>query len=826
MPHLLDDDDDAWSYSFPPSTESLPLPQDTSLGLGANSKPLPVVTPDSKLRQDDSKPIPHVNGSAQTYGSQVETLRKGDVEDAQSQASSASSGNGLSAAELRKNRLLALAPISRTSSRSSASLQSPFLVKASPANPLTTKQDASSIISKDNLASGFEATLSTNNSARSSLLHNKSYSTSTNDTVTETDAQTGPNSPKIIAYRKSKGRSISESYPESPSTPKGHDYNLYTDETFRDTPYYYATMKRNTEFHQLFRTLDLTDRLLDDFSCALSREILLQGRIYVSEHYLCFNSNLLGWVTNLVIKFEDIVKLERKSTAGLFPNGISIETKDSKHNFASFLSRDVTYDFMTSIWSKSRGEHIETLGVTQEELVQQKREKQQEDILNQTPKIESYIMSIDGDDGDDENEDVSDGELRDGSKDSLRAVEEVSTKLLKFKPESKYKNLGPDIHTPTDASDAFTKEPNEVELCNEIIDAPLGIVFDILFGSSNTSFHRKFLETHDGSEISEYDEFLPMQEDPTKLERTYTYRRALGYSIGPKSTKCEVSEVIEHQNFTDYITLLTSTATPDVPLGQSFSVKTRYVLTWAEEGKTNLVLSFFISWTGRSWIKGVIEKQSLAGQTAVAKDLIKELKNEITASTYYVDGPTLIKQVEPIPKVSSESTITPPKKVQEKPVTVKHDKDWINSNRITFYIIGYFFISILGLLLISQLRILRVLKETNELTKSQVVLNNHLIQTLAKSSVNYDDNEDQFWEWVFKKYGKKMSRIEKIQFLSYQLNKLSLEEPKTGRKKIVHEPATKKAGDTFGDIKQKVEGLNYQGSLYVEEIRDMIVDLI
>jgi hypothetical protein len=39
--------------------------------------------------------------------------------------------------------------------------------------------------------------------------------------------------------------------------------------------------------------------LIEDYSCALSKEILVQGRMYVSEHYICFNSNIFGWVTNV-----------------------------------------------------------------------------------------------------------------------------------------------------------------------------------------------------------------------------------------------------------------------------------------------------------------------------------------------------------------------------------------------------------------------------------------------------------------------------------------------------------------------------------------------
>jgi hypothetical protein len=38
-----------------------------------------------------------------------------------------------------------------------------------------------------------------------------------------------------------------------------------------------------------------------DYKCALQKEILLQGHIYVSEHHVCFKSNIFGWVTNVTI---------------------------------------------------------------------------------------------------------------------------------------------------------------------------------------------------------------------------------------------------------------------------------------------------------------------------------------------------------------------------------------------------------------------------------------------------------------------------------------------------------------------------------------------
>lgn len=62
---------------------------------------------------------------------------------------------------------------------------------------------------------------------------------------------------------------------------------------------YVANAKRNQDFHALFRSVPEEDNLIEDFGCALQKEILLQGRIYISESYLCFNANIFGWVTNV-----------------------------------------------------------------------------------------------------------------------------------------------------------------------------------------------------------------------------------------------------------------------------------------------------------------------------------------------------------------------------------------------------------------------------------------------------------------------------------------------------------------------------------------------
>ncbi|KAF9972978.1 hypothetical protein BGZ65_009512, partial [Modicella reniformis] len=117
----------------------------------------------------------------------------------------------------------------------------------------------------------------------------------------------------------------------------------------------YANEKRFQDFHSLFRSVPDKEKLIEDYGCALQKEILVQGRLYISEKHVCFNANIFGWVTNLVIAFSEITAIEKRMTAFVIPNAISIVTTTNTkgHFFASFLSRDAAHDLLMAAWRKS-----------------------------------------------------------------------------------------------------------------------------------------------------------------------------------------------------------------------------------------------------------------------------------------------------------------------------------------------------------------------------------------------------------------------------------------------------------------------------------------
>ncbi|XP_051999756.1 protein Aster-A-like isoform X1 [Xyrauchen texanus] len=111
--------------------------------------------------------------------------------------------------------------------------------------------------------------------------------------------------------------------------------------------------QRNEDFRKLFKKLPDSERLIVDYSCALQKDILLQGRLYLSENWLCFYSNIFRWETTITILLKDVTSLTKEKTAKLIPNAIQISTEHEKHFFTSFGARDRSYMMIFRLWQNA-----------------------------------------------------------------------------------------------------------------------------------------------------------------------------------------------------------------------------------------------------------------------------------------------------------------------------------------------------------------------------------------------------------------------------------------------------------------------------------------
>ncbi|XP_035991433.1 protein Aster-A isoform X2 [Fundulus heteroclitus] len=111
--------------------------------------------------------------------------------------------------------------------------------------------------------------------------------------------------------------------------------------------------QRNEDFRKIFKKLPDTERLIVDYSCALQKDILLQGRLYLSENWLCFYSNIFRWETTITIQLKDVTSMTKEKTAKLIPNAIQISTENEKHFFTSFGARERSFMMIFRLWQNA-----------------------------------------------------------------------------------------------------------------------------------------------------------------------------------------------------------------------------------------------------------------------------------------------------------------------------------------------------------------------------------------------------------------------------------------------------------------------------------------
>ena len=391
----------------------------------------------------------------------------------------------------------------------------------------------------------------------------------------------------------------------------------------RLTGFAVASKKRNRDFHQLFRSVPEDDYLIEDYSCALQREIILAGRIYVSEGHICFSSNILGWVTTLVISFDEIVAIEKESTAMVFPNAIAIQTLHARHTFRSLLSRESTYDLMVNIWKINHPALKSSVNGTRvDQGTGDKTEKAGEESEGGSEE-EDEIYDED-EDGDNADSFFEPGDASVNGSDKSLPLKGLSRQASGNLPvngtapatsntnndprggKSSTENAdgdfpGPATHGPTTYTDPAGQYDKVIK--DEIIPAPLGKVYSYVFGPASTNFMPKFLVDNQKSGELQFDIESGGLTNESRT-RQYSYIKPLNGSIGPKQTKCISTETLDFLDLEKAVLVTLSTQTPDVPSGNVFCTKTKYLFTWAANNQTRFLMTCTIEWSGKSWLKG------------------------------------------------------------------------------------------------------------------------------------------------------------------------------------------------------------------------------
>ncbi|KAI8919130.1 hypothetical protein DFJ77DRAFT_420633, partial [Powellomyces hirtus] len=342
-----------------------------------------------------------------------------------------------------------------------------------------------------------------------------------------------------------------------------------------------ALERDNAEFHRIFPTISSEEKLVDDYACAWNREgLLIQGRMWISQHRVCFK----GWTpnSNLCMPFEEIISLEKKTIALVFSNSLEIETSSAKYFFASFFNRDQTFHTLKKLWD-ARIQPCSCAGLGT---------------------WDSPTVKITGANGEDGEETVF--------------PTPPATPVLQRKANS----------TPA-RCDCEEDRKRMRTVLDTTYPAPIEQVWDMWFTAGKQrdgGWYPYFLINN--RKIREYAApgFSPsLSEMKEGYHRTLNYVMPLSGPIGPKQTRCKVSEEILSVT-SDSICLNIKADTPDVPSGNAFHVITRICLLHAPPSHTRAIVTTEIVFTKSSWIRAAIERATPEAQAKFYKELDETLK--------------------------------------------------------------------------------------------------------------------------------------------------------------------------------------------------------
>ncbi|BGP60618.1 hypothetical protein NBRC10512_007765 [Rhodotorula toruloides] len=448
----------------------------------------------------------------------------------------------------------------------------------------------------------------------------------------------------------------------------------------------------NEKFHSLFKEIPDDEELIEDYRCALQRDILVQGRLFVSEHFLSFRANILGWETSLQIPWSEIISIEKRFTAKIVPNAIEVRTLHATHTFASFLSRDAAYALLVAVWRHVHPEADEYRAKARAER-QEERKRRRAFTVSSLRSAKSapnpagmadHDSDTDNDDGHDEDskseisfEDEHGHKkrhrfkLRSGlaalgfniGRDRSASVSAGSasastsagpTEAEKIKAQAQAASAGVDTHAPTE----YTGPEYKNEALDTILPTSPDKAFKLFF--LDADFLRNFMTEKENLRDVEIGEWQALAEGDLK-KREMTYVKPLNAPVGPKQTHCAITDTNEKLDEDSYFSNLTVTKTPDVPSGNDFSTVTRSVFTWAEGGCCRVRVTTEVEWTKvNRFLRGVIERGAVDGQKSYHRDLETMVRDYIAAhpDEYGVAGgaPSAAESKSAAPEVKATDT--------------------------------------------------------------------------------------------------------------------------------------------------------------------------
>ncbi|XP_028290692.1 protein Aster-C isoform X1 [Gouania willdenowi] len=432
---------------------------------------------------------------------------------------------------------------------------------------------------------------------------------------------------------------------------------------------------RLEEFRKLFKEVSVSERLLVDYPCALQRDILLQGRLYLSENWICFYSNVFRG-TKIMLILKDIRSMTREKTARLIPNAIQICTSTERYFFTSFSAREKSYQGVFRLWQNTllnkpltslevchmvRQHYGYDLGLSHEEMEslqileanmqtsQTARTGSDDNLVRlerpptlRLPGMENAPMETSTPQGEDLPYLRGSPILDDSRNIAFQRRSSPVPLMERFSTErtSKQSSNSLDFNAnENDASDHSGSESDDEEekvgqsqetsgrlYLNKVFRMSASKMFELLF--TDSSFIRRFMNVRKMTNVG----FDAWQKDASgNMKRSLSYTITISNPlVGKFSTATEYQTLYKESKENQYYVVESEVYTHDVPYHDYFYTQNRYYIISNSKRKCRLKVYTDVKYKKQPWglVKSFITKNSWSGIEDNFKQLEAELMEE------------------------------------------------------------------------------------------------------------------------------------------------------------------------------------------------------
>lgn len=403
----------------------------------------------------------------------------------------------------------------------------------------------------------------------------------------------------------------------------------------------------------------------------MQKDILVHGRLYVSQNYFCFYANIFRWETFVLIRCRDIASMTKEKTARVIPNAIQVCTNNEKHFFTSFGARDKTYLMLFRIWQNALLEqpmssqelwqwvhysYGDELGLTSDDDDYVSPHSVIEDEKSLTNLSDHSIVGMSCKDA---NGDIILGEKL-ARKIHLAGDSDIYDSHLDLScnsPGSLHMGDLPPMENgplpkskkseyPTDLSDTTESDINmdtdillaasEV-LCvcdkhegKEVLNTVYPISADQMFTLTFTG--SKFMaDLMDSRKTYDVIQSPWLLDDETgHKSRTLTYTLTLNHSMAKTAQTTDNQKLLKHSKAGQLYMISCEIVNAGIPYSDTFAVKSQYCITRVSSQESRLRVHGCVQYKKSVWglVKSLIEKTAMQGLQDFCTDLDTALKKE------------------------------------------------------------------------------------------------------------------------------------------------------------------------------------------------------